>query len=89
VIRLNPLGIENCSPKSRPHSRYDHSLKFRRCDFEERFEVFPDPLNNWIVWDRDEDCVAEANNQLLQFLSEGKARELCLLLNRLISKMAA
>jgi hypothetical protein len=56
---------------------------------EERFEVFPDPLNNWIVWDREEDCVAEANNQLLQFLSEGNARELCSLLNRLISKMAA
>jgi hypothetical protein len=56
---------------------------------EERFEAFPDPLNNWIVWDRDEDCVAEANNQFLQFLSEGKARELCSLLNRLISKVAA
>jgi hypothetical protein len=56
---------------------------------EERFEVFPDPLNNWIVWDREEDCVAEANNQLLQFLSEGNARELWSLLNRLISKMVA
>jgi hypothetical protein len=56
---------------------------------EERFEAFPDPLNNWIVWDRDEDCVAEANNQFLQFLTESKARELCSLLNRLISKVAA
>jgi hypothetical protein len=56
---------------------------------EERFEAFPDPLNNWIVWDVDEDRIAEAQNQLLQFLTEDKARELCALLNRLDSKMAA
>lgn len=56
---------------------------------EERFEVFPDPFNNWIVWDLDEDEIAEANNEPLQFLSESKAREICALLNRLVLKMAA
>jgi hypothetical protein len=56
---------------------------------EERFEVFPDPFDNWIVWDLDEDEIAEANNQPLQFLSEEKARTVCSLLNGLMSKMAA
>ena len=56
---------------------------------EERFEVFPDPFNNWIVWGLDEDEIAEANNEPLQFLSESKAREICALLNRLVLKMAA
>jgi hypothetical protein len=56
---------------------------------EERFEVFPDPFDNWIVWDLDEDEIAKANNQPLQFLSEEKARAVCSLLNGLMSKMAA
>jgi hypothetical protein len=56
---------------------------------EERFEVFPDPFDNWIVWDLDEGEIAEANNQPLQFLSEEKASAVCSLLNGLMSKMAA
>jgi hypothetical protein len=43
---------------------------------EDRFEVFPDPLNNWIVWDRQKDAVAETGNQVLEFLSKDRARKL-------------
>jgi hypothetical protein len=55
---------------------------------EDRFEVFPDPLNSWIIWDLDEDDVAEADNQRLEFLSETKAHAICSLLNSLASKVA-
>lgn len=56
---------------------------------EKRFETFSDPFNNWIVWDLEKDDIAEADNQRLQFLSENKAREICALLNRQESKIAA
>jgi hypothetical protein len=56
---------------------------------DDRFEVFPDPLNHWIVWDMEKDDIAEAGNLLLQFLSEDKARELCVLLNRQEERIAA
>jgi hypothetical protein len=49
---------------------------------EDRFEVFPDPLNNWIVWDTQKDAIAETDNQVLEFLSEDRARELCAVLNK-------
>jgi hypothetical protein len=52
---------------------------------ENRFETF----NNWIVWDLKKDKVAEVGSQILQFLSEAKARELCALLNRQEPKIAA
>jgi hypothetical protein len=48
---------------------------------EDRFEVFPDPLNNWIVWTRRKMPFAETGNQVLKFLSEEHAREFCLALN--------
>ena len=50
---------------------------------KDRFEVFPDPLNNWIVWDGDEDNVAEVGTQSLQYLLESRACAFCSLLNRL------
>jgi len=53
----------------------------------DRFEVFPDPLNNWIVWDLEEDNVAEVGTQSLHYLSEGRARAFCSLLNRLQEKV--
>lgn len=53
---------------------------------KDRFEVFPDPLNNWIVWDLDEDNFTEVGTQSLQYLSEGQARAFCSLLNRLQMK---
>jgi hypothetical protein len=49
---------------------------------ENRFETFPDPFNNWVVWDRKKNSVAEVGSQILQFLSEARARELCGVLNR-------
>lgn len=44
---------------------------------KDRFEIFPDPLDNWIVWDREKDDIAEAGNQTLQFLTESQAGVLC------------
>src|SRR4051812_22610189 len=53
----------------------------------DRFEVFPDPSGSyWIVWDLNEDSVAELGTQLLQHLSEGKARAFCSRPNRPHSK---
>jgi hypothetical protein len=65
----------------------DHHTK--EAHVESRFETFPDPCNNWIVWDLEKDNIAEAHNQKLQFLSEARARELCAFLNRQASKLAA
>jgi hypothetical protein len=56
---------------------------------ENRFETFPDPFNNWIVWDLKKDKVAQVGSQILQFLSEAKAREFCALLNQQEPKIAA
>ena len=39
---------------------------------DDRFEAFPDPLNNWIVWDRDEDDFAEVGTQILSSLPESR-----------------
>jgi len=51
---------------------------------DDRFEAFPDPLNNWIVWDRDQDDFAEVG--ALSSLPESRSRAFCSLLNRLLSK---
>jgi hypothetical protein len=56
---------------------------------ENRFEIFPGPFKNWIVWDLENDHVAEFGGQTLQFLSEASARELCTLLDRQVPKLAA
>jgi hypothetical protein len=75
------LFSSSLSPPN-PHSQ-------KRCDLEEaapRFEVFPDPIDNWIVWDRDESDVAEVGTQRLNSLSEARARAFCSLLNRLLLK---
>ena len=64
------------------------STRYKRRELEEidqRFEVFPDPVNNWIVWDRSEDDFAEVGSQRLRSLSEGQAKAFCFLLNRLLS----
>jgi hypothetical protein len=52
---------------------------------DDRFEAFPDPLNNWIVWDRDRDEFAEVGTQVLSSLTQFQARAFCSLLNRLKS----
>jgi hypothetical protein len=54
-----------------------------------RFEVFPDPVNKWTVWDNEEDDFAEVGTQVLHFLSEREARAFCILLNILLSEPEA
>jgi hypothetical protein len=58
---------------------------------DDRFEVFPDPLDNcnWLVWDLDEDDLAEVGTRRLHALSEVSARAFCSLLNKLLSKKIA
>jgi hypothetical protein len=53
---------------------------------DQRFETFPDPFFNWIVWDRNEDDFAEVGTHRLRSLSEANAKAFCSLLNRLFSK---
>jgi hypothetical protein len=55
---------------------------------EKRFETFPDPVDNWVVWDLDEDDFAEVGTRRLHALSEARARAFCSLLNKLFSKAA-
>jgi hypothetical protein len=56
---------------------------------DERFECFPDLLNNWMVWDIVHDDVARIGNDRLIDLSEDKARAACVLLNDLADRIAA
>ena len=53
---------------------------------DQRFETFPDLIDNWIVWDRNEDDFAEVGTHQLRSLREGKAKAFCSLLNRLFSQ---
>jgi hypothetical protein len=53
---------------------------------DQRFEAFPDPCDNWIVWDNDEDNFAEVGTRYLTSLSESSARSFCSLLNRLLPR---
>jgi hypothetical protein len=55
---------------------------------EDRFEAFPDPFNNWIVWDNKEDDFAEVGTKYLRFLTETEAKAFCTLLNILLSDPA-
>lgn len=54
---------------------------------DQRFEAFPDPCDNWIVWDNDEDHFAKIGTQRLTSLSESTARSLCSLLNLLLPRI--
>jgi|SwirhisoilCB3_FD_contig_21_16751882_length_203_multi_4_in_0_out_0_1 hypothetical protein len=56
---------------------------------QDRFEVFPDPLNKWIVWDTEKEDIVELGNQVLQFLSEDEARGFSAVLNRQEEMIAA
>jgi hypothetical protein len=56
---------------------------------DDRFEACPDPLDNWLVWDLDEDDLAEVGTRRLHALSEISARAFCSLLNKLLSKKVA
>lgn len=57
------------------------------CD--SRFEVFQDPVNNWVVWDRELDDFARLGLDELFSLSETNARTACDLLNKFTEKRAA
>jgi hypothetical protein len=52
---------------------------------DDRFEAFPDPANNCIVWDLHEDDFAEVGTQILWSLPQSRAEAFCFLLNRLFS----
>lgn len=49
----------------------------------DRFEVFPDPADNWIVWDCEENDFAEIGTHILWSLSQSRAEAFCFLLNKL------
>ena len=53
---------------------------------DDRFEAFPDPVDNWIVWDRDEEDFAEVGTHVLRSLPRSQAQAFCSLLNRQLSK---
>jgi hypothetical protein len=53
---------------------------------DKRFEAFPDPCDNWMVWDNDEDDFAEVGTQYLTYLPERAARAFCSLLNRTLPR---
>lgn len=54
-----------------------------------RFETFPDPIDNWMVWDRERDDIAMLGDEHLLFSTETEARVTCDLLNRVVSKRGA
>lgn len=39
---------------------------------DNRFDIFPDPFNHWIVWDLEKDDIAQVDNQRLQFPQKTK-----------------
>jgi hypothetical protein len=53
---------------------------------DDRFEAFPDPADNWIVWDKDEDDFAEVGSHILWSLPQARAQAFCFLLNKYLSK---
>lgn len=63
---------------SSPQPERGPSLRFS----DERFEAFPDPGDNWIVWDRQEDDFAEVGTYILRSLPRSRALALCFLLNK-------
>ena len=53
-----------------------------------RFEVFPDPMNNWVVWDTKKQYFAEVGTRYLLSLPEQRAKAFCTMLNILFPKNA-
>ena len=53
-----------------------------------RFEAFPDPLNNWIVWDLRQEDFAVHNGQFTDCLNEHEAKAICRMLNQRESENA-
>lgn len=63
-----------------------------RCDLEdtdERFEPFPDPIDNRMVWDNYEDDIAEVGTKRLHTLTRVTARAFSGFLNKFFSQRIA
>jgi hypothetical protein len=90
------LDIQICflkvGVKLSPHCSLCSAAKLRnqkkRALENDRFETFPDPVDNWMVWDLDEDDLAEVGTRRLHALTEVSARAFCSLLNKLFPKAA-
>jgi hypothetical protein len=54
-----------------------------------RYETFPDPFDNWIVWDCERDDVATLGSEYLLSLTEADASAACNLMNGLMPRRAA
>lgn len=48
-----------------------------------RFQVISDPLNQWVIWDREQDLPACFGGQRMLRLSEGYARRIASLMNEI------
>jgi hypothetical protein len=51
-----------------------------------QFEAFPDPLDNWIVWDLERDDFAMLGSIPANYLSQDDAIAACKLLNRIAAR---
>jgi hypothetical protein len=60
--------------------------KPRQVPSPKRFEAFLDPMNNWVVWDHEEQYFAEVGARYLESLPEERAKAFCTMLNILLSK---
>jgi hypothetical protein len=76
--KLLPISLAIKTISTRPKRRELEAI-------DHRFEAFPDPVHNWIVWDRNEGDFAEVGSHRLRSLSECQAKAFCFLLNRLLS----
>jgi hypothetical protein len=53
-------------------------------DINQRFEAFPDPMGNWMVWDCQNDDFAMIGTQRMWMLTEQRALAACATLNALL-----
>ena len=54
-----------------------------------RYETFPDPINNWIIWDLERDDIAKFDGEFLVLGTEEEAAALCDFLNDTEARRAA
>jgi hypothetical protein len=56
-------------------------------DINQRFEAFPDPIGNWMVWDCQNDDFAMIGTQRMWMLTEQRAKSACVTLNALLGSI--
>jgi hypothetical protein len=56
-------------------------------DINQRFEAFPDPMGNWMVWDCQNDDFAMIGTQRMWMLTEQRAQSACVTLNALLGSI--